>query len=232
VVALLGLGMIYFAASMHPLDKITAGGFALACLYFGFKLHKIIRPKEGRSSVADWRAQRAAERAASDANNPVMPIEDLAASPAMVLQQKTQTANARIAAPLLTIIGLGMIIGGGYLGQKLDALEKSGLHAPGRVTAMAASHDADSSSYHAIVGFTDAQQQYHEFRDAVGTSPPSHAVGDDVTVLYDGQDPAKSAVIDRGWKNWIPAGALGFFGALLMLMGFSQAKLRRASETI
>jgi len=58
-----------------------------------------------------------------------------------------------------------------------------------------------------------------EFKDNVGSNPPSHRPGDTVTVLYLPDNPQREAIIDRGiWWNWAIPGIVFLFAAFLVLI--------------
>lgn len=215
--------MMYYSVATHRPDETTLLTVLIAAVYLGWKAHKIILPKDRRLSPADWRTKQAATRRAGLETSPVMPIEEVPPPQLGPVRLQQQRTTMRIAAPLLILIGLAMIGGGCYLGQKLDTLLKEGLRAPGQVVEMAASHDSDGSSYHAVVRFTDGAGAQHRFHDKVGSNPPSHVVGDAVTVLYRREDPEASAIIDRGWLNWLPPAGIALLGAIFLMVGAAQA---------
>ena len=59
-----------------------------------------------------------------------------------------------------------------------------------------------------------------EFRDNVSSNPPSHRVGDTVTVLYLQDDP-HSAIIDRGMGNWMLPGILFTISGVFLLVALA-----------
>src|SRR5439155_827275 len=69
------------------------------------------------------------------------------------------------------------------------------------------SSDHGGYSYYPIVRFRTETNALVEFKDSVGSNPPSYRVGDKVTVLYLLDNPSQEAIIDRGlFWNWaIPA---------------------------
>ena len=85
-----------------------------------------------------------------------------------------------------------------------------------------------STSYYPIVRYRTQNGVSVEFKDSVGSNPPSYHAGDKVTVLYLADNPSKQAIIDRGkFWNWsIPV--LLFVGAGLLLWLF--AYMRRSGK--
>jgi hypothetical protein len=68
-----------------------------------------------------------------------------------------------------------------------------------------------------------------EFKDSVGTNPPSHRTGDKVTVLYLPADPQRQAIIDRGLVlNWAIPGIVFLFAAGLPMLCIA---MRRQMKT-
>jgi Protein of unknown function (DUF3592) len=78
-------------------------------------------------------------------------------------------------------------------------------------------HSSGSSTYYAIVKFRTDGNQTIEFKDDVGSNPPSRRPGDTVTVLYLADDPRQEAIIDRGiWLNWAIPGIIFSVAVLLV----------------
>jgi len=58
-----------------------------------------------------------------------------------------------------------------------------------------------------------------EFRDGLGSNPPSYRQGDKITVLYLPSSPERNAIIDRGrFWNWLVPALLFAFAALMAWM--------------
>jgi hypothetical protein len=83
-----------------------------------------------------------------------------------------------------------------------------GIRAEGEIVRFVESSGSGDSgpSYYPVVKFTTADHQTREFRDSIGTNPPTRRVGDKVGVLYLAASPGNS-MIDRGSvMNWaLPA---------------------------
>ena len=80
-------------------------------------------------------------------------------------------------------------------------------------------HNSGHYDYHPIVRFRAANNVTVQFKDEIGSNPPSHRVGDKVTVLYL-PDNLSTAIIDRGvFWNWaIPAIVFLFFGGVVGIL--------------
>jgi hypothetical protein len=147
----------------------------------------------------------------------------------MEFQRKLQTQNNKKAVPILIIFVILLGCGGVYTGFRLSHLESAGLRAQGRVVNLRAEHSDKSYSYYPIVDYRTANNINIEFKDSVGSNPPSYHVGDTVTVLYLANDPQKQAIIDRGVWNWILPGILLAFAVLL---AWVVAAMRRSGESV
>jgi hypothetical protein len=93
------------------------------------------------------------------------------------------------------------------------------VHARGTVVSLQLESDSDSSTYHPVVRFSTTDDSSVEFKDRVGTDPPAYHPGDTVAVLYDPELPQGTAIIDRGWWNWLLPGAVCLFGLLVGAAG-------------
>jgi hypothetical protein len=73
------------------------------------------------------------------------------------------------------------------------------------------------TTYYPIVRFRTERNVVVEFKDDVGSNPPSHRTGDRVTVLYLADDSRSQAIVGRGvWWNWGIPGVIFAFAAFLV----------------
>ena len=149
---------------------------------------------------------------------PVTPIEKLAESADVQVRIERQRASLRKAAPLFAIFGAALLVLACYLTKATARLEAGGVRATGTVVGLHLESSSNSSTYHALVRFTDLSGTDIQFKDSVGSNPPSHRAGDTVTVLYLPGDAQRSATVDRGVWNWIGPVAAGAFGLLLVTL--------------
>ncbi len=215
-----GLLFVYVALTTYPVNKFTLLALVGFSAYGAVKLHGKILPKGQRLSMEAFRMKTQSRLGSL----PIQQIEALNATPQGQAQIAQMQKNQRFATPLLLVFGVCLIVGGGYLAQKLQHLLAVGLHAPGQVTSIESSYSDDTTSYYARVTYRDAAGAEHNFRDNVGSSHAFYSTGDNVEVIYLPDDPDKSARIERGWKNWIPCVALMGFGFLLLALGLSMRK--------
>lgn len=127
------------------------------------------------------------------------------------------------------VIGLALLLGGGYWIERQREFIAKSVVAEGRVIENQREQWSDSksshTSYRAIVSFTDQRGQVITYRDKIAFNPPSFTVGQSVQIFYDPQDPQR-AMIDRGQKNYlIPVIACALGG--LFILGSLQRLFRR-----
>jgi Protein of unknown function (DUF3592) len=77
------------------------------------------------------------------------------------------------------------------------------------------------TTYMAIVYFKAQDGQDVTLDDWLGLNPPWFRVGQSVTLFYDPENP-QHAMIDRGWKNYLPLGIPGGMGFLMILGGIQR----------
>lgn len=119
------------------------------------------------------------------------------------MQQRLQTQlqNNKRAAPFVGVFAVVLLGVGIYQAMDVARLESSGLRAQGEVVRLVGESSSSSGgaySYHAIVRYRTEKNVRVEFKDNVGSNPPSHRPGDKVTVLYLADSPRGQAIIDRG----------------------------------
>lgn len=223
VFAIPGILFPYIALTTFPVNKFTLVALVGFSAYAAVKIHGKILPKGKRLSMDAFRAKAQSRLG----NLPVQQIEALNATPDGQARIAQLHKNQRVATPILIVLGLALLAGGGYLAQKMQHLLAEGLRAPGQVTSIESSNDSDNTTiYYARVTYRDASGVEHNFRDSSGASRPFYSTGDSVNVVYMADDPDKAVAIERGWKNWIPSGALMGFGLLLLLCGLSMLKAK------
>jgi hypothetical protein len=83
------------------------------------------------------------------------------------------------------------------------------------------------TTYMAIVYFKAQDGRDVTIDDWLGMNPPSFRVGQSVTLFYDPENP-QHAMIDRGWKNYLPLGIPGVMGFLMILGGIQRLSRSRA----
>lgn len=74
-----------------------------------------------------------------------------------------------------------------------------------------------STGYKAVVEFTTSTGQVVRFQDPTSSNPPAYRRNQEVTVLYDPENP-EFAVIDSPF-TWLPSTAFIGFGGLFVVLG-------------
>jgi hypothetical protein len=192
-----GLLLGHTALTAFPVTWMTwvMGGAML--LYLAERVHRIFIPKGERLSIAEWRKQHDLDGLASIDLKQVKPVEQLVTEPG---GQPSRIMDRKWA-PLVGVFALILAGLGGFQTYKMSRLEASGLRAPGAVVSLKEEDSGSDSSYYPVVRYRTDKNLSIEFKDSVGSNPPSYRTGDKVTVLYLADAPQR-AVIDRGIWNW------------------------------
>jgi hypothetical protein len=233
VLLLPGAVFAYIAVAHYPVTKMTWIIAAALILYFVLHGRRILIPKAQRVSLAEWRKQRGLGAAGLDLAQ-VKRIEELVPAAQLQQQAAVQRQQMRRWAPFIALFAMGLAALAVWQGMRLAHLEAVGLRAPGEVVSLKSEWSSGSGSssghytYYPIVRFVTPDNARIEFKDSIGSNPPSHRAGDQVTVLYLAENPRGAAMIDHGlFWNWaIPA---AIFAAAILLAGIFVAMLRRAS---
>ncbi len=120
---------------------------------------------------------------------------------------------------LFAVIGLGLLIGAGYMANNTRAFLARAVHAQGTVVDLASRRSSDHSlSYYPEVAFQDANGRTIRFQSASGSNPPSYSRGDKVAVLYLPSTP-ENARIDGFMGVWFGTVIVGGLGLVFFLIG-------------
>lgn len=116
----------------------------------------------------------------------------------------------KIVSAVFSTVGIGMLVASFFVFSSTTSFISRALEANGKVTDLERSRSSNSSTtYRPVVEFTTATGKRIEFVSSVGSSPPSHRVGEAVKVLYNPTDP-ESARIKSFFQLWF--GFLIVFG--------------------
>jgi hypothetical protein len=211
-----GVWLGYTALTAYPVTPMTWIMAAAMLVYLAERGRRILIPKGQRLSIAEWRKQRGLGHAAAIDLANVKPIEDIVSSPDVHETQQRQLQSSRKAAPYIGLFAVILAGVGIFQGMKIAHLEAVGLRAPGEVVRLMEESSSGPSTYYAIVKYQTDRNESVEFKDNIGSNPPSHRPGDKVTVLYLADDP-REAVVDRGigW-NWAIPGIMILSAAFLV----------------
>jgi hypothetical protein len=207
-----GIWLGYTALTAYPVTWMTWIMAVAMIVYLAERGHRILIPKGQRLSIAEWKAQHGLGETSAIDLSAVKRIEDIASVPELQKTQQAQFAQIRKAAPLIglfAVILVGLAI---YQGLRIARLEAAGARAPGVVVRLKEEYSSGNGGhydYFAVVRFRTDRNVNVEFKDDIGSNPPSHRAGDQVTVLYLADNPQRDAIIDRGlWWNWAIPGIL------------------------
>jgi hypothetical protein len=211
-----GVWLGYTALTAYPTTPMTWIMAVAMLVYLAERGHRVLIPKGQRLSVAEWRKQHGLDGAAVIDLTNVKPIEDIVCSPDGQQAQQQQLQSTRKAAPFIGLFAVILAGAGTFQGMKIAHLDAVGLRAQGEVVRLKEESSSGSSSYYAIVKYRTDRNESVEFKDDVGSNPPSHQRGDKVTVLYLADDP-REAIVDRGigW-NWAIPGIMVLCAAFLL----------------
>ena len=236
LLALAGLWMGYTAITAYPVTPKTWVMAVFMLIYAGWHLRRGATPKPSRISPEDWNRRRDFGAAAPQGLEQVRPIEQIVSASDFQQAAQRQSQQSRKLAPFVLLGAVMLISFAIYQGRSLARLESTGLRAEGQVVGLKSEYSSNSHggsySYYPIVRYRTAQNLSVEFKDSIGTNPPSYRPGDKVTVLYLAEDPRMQAIIDRGrfWNSALPLG-LALAGSLLLWLFVILRRTRRMSPT-
>jgi hypothetical protein len=207
----------YTALTAFPITPMTWIMAVALLAYLAERGHRVLIPKGQRVSVAQWRRQHGLGDTAAINLAAVRPIEDVVSALDI---REGRSQSSRKAAPLIGLFAVILVCVGILQAKKIARLEAAGLRAQGEVVRLKDDFGSGHTTYYPIVKFRTERNVLVEFKDNVGSNPPSHRPGDKVTVLYLADNPRQEAMVDRGvWWNWgIPGIIFSFAGFLAGLL--------------
>jgi hypothetical protein len=218
--ALPGVVFGYTALTAYPITRMTWFMAAAMLLYLGERAWRTIIPRGQRLSIEDWKKLHNIGQATLDLSN-VKPIETFVSAPEAAQARLKQTQSYKTIVPILAAVAVLLLGIGVFQSMKISRLETQGLRAQGQVVRMNSESRSGSSgyTYYPVVRFRTAANATVEFKDSVGSNPPTHRAGDKVTVLYLAGDPQRQAIIDRSFVlNWAIPGVVFLFAAGLAML--------------
>jgi len=137
--------------------------------------------------------------------------------------QKKENRFLSLFVIIFGIVGIGMLIGGGFLLTGALHLSSVGIRTDGSVTQIvrqtsSSSNGGSSMTFHPVVAFVTASGQQESFESSSGSSISYYSVGDKVTVLYDPAHP-DNASIDSWTELWLAPTIVLFMGSVFFLVG-------------
>jgi uncharacterized protein DUF3592 len=217
-----GIWLGYTAITAYSITPMTWLMAVAMLVYLAERGYRILIPKGQRVSIEEWKKQHHIDNAAIDPAE-VKPIEGIVSAPDVRQAQQKQLQNYRKAVPFLGLFAIILFSLGIYASVQISRLEAKGLRATGEVVRLKPEYSSGSGgghySYYAIVRFRTDKNVTVEFKDNVGSDPPTHRAGDKVTVLYLPNNPQRDAIIDRGiWWNWAMPAIVFISAAFLLIL--------------
>jgi hypothetical protein len=144
----------------------------------------------------------------------------------------------KIISVVFSVIGVGMLLGSFFIFSNTSRFIAGAVEAEGKVIALDRSSSSSSSgsrstTYRPVVEFTSSTGKRIEFTSNVGSSPPSHRVGEPVTVLYNPADPYRARIKSffQLWFGFLIVFFLGLvFAAIGLGMIFVRSRGRKRAE--
>lgn len=139
----------------------------------------------------------------------------------------------KIISGVFSTVGVGMLVGSFFIFSNTSRFIAGATETGGKVIALDRSRSSSSSgsstTYRPVVEFTTATGKQIEFTSSVGSSPPSHRVGETVTVLYNPADPY-SARIKSFFQLWFGFLIVFLLGLVFAAIGLTMIFLRRRGQ--
>lgn len=151
---------------------------------------------------------------------------------ALLKEQRMQDAQMVKWAPFYVLLMGGLLWGGWHVYNKQAQFERTALRTEAEVVRLISSSDSDGTTYYPLYRFVSADGETIEFKDNVGSNPPSARKGDRAFVLYERAYP-RDAIVDRGFMNRLPGGLmllLGGWGMWATVRGFLRAYPRLSRD--
>ncbi|WP_421773596.1 DUF3592 domain-containing protein [Gracilimonas sp.] len=142
--------------------------------------------------------------------------------PAKIQEVHSKNAKAtKIVGPIFTVVGLGILALGIYLGVERYHFLQQAIPASGTVIDFHESRSDDGYTYYPIVEFSpNGSFEAMTFRHDTGSNPPSYSRGEAVDILHAPDNP-NNAIIDKGIFNWAISIFVGLFGILFASAGIA-----------
>ncbi|WP_298820880.1 DUF3592 domain-containing protein [Chloroflexus sp.] len=124
-------------------------------------------------------------------------------------------------------VGVAMLIFGNWWHSQNQAFVDIAQPATGRVVELVAetrrnNEGRQATYYYPVIAFTAIDGTAMQVKSSTGSNPPSHRVGDTVSILYNPQNPAEMHE-NSFWSLWFPSYLILGFGGLFLLVGVSMA---------
>lgn len=214
-----GAFFLFKALTSYDFTSMTLG----AIIIFGFvgarRFYLMLRKQGNTSGFATWRQQVKQKRRHRPVNDlPLQTLEEYQQTPVGKRQRALMHEANRTGGPILSGIGIAMILFGLYIGNHTQALALYGVKTQGIVTGLKTS--GDDSAY-PVVTFKTITGDTVNFQSKLGADPSPYNIKDAVKVHYMAQDPAGTAEIADSVQNFVMLGILLIGGTIFLLAGLA-----------
>jgi hypothetical protein len=206
--------MVGLALELWPVIYPTWFMLALVMVFVAYRLRRSM-PARGERPFTSLTRETVPEDLGG---TPIQPIEEILSGPVRAERQRKQRIAGLIVTPILVAAGVGVFALGAQLGRTTYLLLSTGARAHGTVLFSELKKTLHGSSYYPVVQFATSNGLAVQFRDNMGSSPPTYREGEAVEVLYLPAVPESSATIDRGVLNWLAPGILCIGGVFLAVV--------------
>lgn len=143
----------------------------------------------------------------------------------------------RIISVVFSTVGIGMLVASFFIFANTRGFINRAIEAKGKVIDLersrSSSSGTSSNTYRPVVEFTTSTGKQIEFTSSVGSSPPSHRVGEAVTVLYLPTDPQRARIKSffQLWFGFLLVCVMGLvFAAIGLTMILVRARGRKQAD--
>lgn len=225
VFLVLGLGTmaVFFSVFDFSLLSLVIAGGVIVALAFQAKSklrkHDIHGLEDMKNAVAAAGQGRSPETAGGAGKESRTVITD----PEVFVSLRKKHKTPGWVLVLFLLIGLGVLVGGGYVAKQRAEFLSEARPAAGEVIDFnrrtSTSDGKTETTWYPVVRYQPSGRTAPvSFQHDTGSSSPAYRRGESVTVLYTPGDP-EEAIIDEGLMNWLGPGLMILLGGVFTLAG-------------
>ncbi len=227
-----GLFLFYQAALLFEMNWYSAAVIFGVCAFIWSKFQRIDQPFKKFKKMKRQSFKNNVNNAVNVSDNKSQSRKELTIKEIKMIQSKADVQQGRWAW-LVLLIGLLFLGIGGYVGHSVWFLETYGIAVKGRVTDMKTNTDSDNSTtYSPIITYVTNKDESITFTSNYGSNPPRYKAGDEVSVLYDTENPSDNVMIDLRFMELAIAEHSICFRSVLVFNNFSQNDNSRATRKV
>jgi hypothetical protein len=146
-------------------------------------------------------------------------------------REHTMNRTIRLIQLIFTLVGAVLLTVALYLGLDTQRFIDTAISTDGTVIDLVPNHASDGTTYRTEVAYIDGHGSTRTFQSSVSSNPPSHKVGEQVTVLY-GADQDNSPRIQSFTHLWLGTTITGVLGAVFLSVGGGMALYRQRQRRL